>query len=372
MKAQIKLIEQELLTEVTSKTLPGFVNDAEPEMIYTKTYNNLWDMTFGYMTSCLKLEAMRDWYSNGVQNKKAQVKFDDEHRKKCKEGLHSLSNVMDQRVCYTCIGKEPHACSSPNAKKAPDVVMEILPGNCAKYLKIPVFIFKVLGLKKEKWKNELQFPGYITAMQCLAFALYCYYGEVTGDTVSLYKLQKDLEYGKIDIIKEQFQFGLRSELEIVEAFRSLIEKLTLVFFDIYFNLSWVHHESSRLLKIANFHDFIASLDGHRQPIEKHCWHIFEPLYMCHDKYDPLEYDPALDMEDPARVEFQLHFNDRSKGPPPYKPNEFPIWLLGDEALAIFPAEYTQEKRDSELRRKMLKQREELETTDATGKRVVLP
>ena len=139
-------------------------------------------------------------------------------------------------------------------------------------------------------------------MQCLAFALYCYYGKVTGDTVLLYKFQKDPEYEKIDITKEQFQFGLRSELAIVETFRNLIERLTMIFFDIYFNLSWVHHESSWLQKIANFHNFVASLDGHRQPIEKHYSHIFEPLYMCHDKYDPPEYDPALDMEDPTRVE----------------------------------------------------------------------
>ena len=154
LKARIKLIEQELLTEVSSKPLLGFVNNAVLEMIYTKTYNSSWNMTFRYMTSCLKPEAMRDGYSNGVQNKKAQVKFDREHRKKCKEGFYSLSDVMDQRVCYMCMGKEPHACSLPNTKKMPDVVMAIIPGNHAKYLKIPVFIFEVLGTKKEKGKKK--------------------------------------------------------------------------------------------------------------------------------------------------------------------------------------------------------------------------
>ena len=33
LKAWIKGIEEELVTEVSSKTLPGFVSDAVPEMI---------------------------------------------------------------------------------------------------------------------------------------------------------------------------------------------------------------------------------------------------------------------------------------------------------------------------------------------------
>ena len=61
---------------------------------------------------------------------------------------------------------------------------------------------------------------------------------------------------------------------------------------------FVNFETSRIMKITGYQDFIAEKDGMKNQIEKHCWHFSHPKYVCHlsthtppeclvkDKYDP--------------------------------------------------------------------------------------
>ena len=92
------------------------------------------------------------------------------------------------------------------------------------------------------------------------------------------------------------------------AFGNIIETLTDIFVDIYLNLSWINHESSRLMKQAEYKDFVAATDGnHEKGIEMHCWHIFEPKFFCLDKYESPEHTLA-DKCDPS-------YPDDQKDPP---------------------------------------------------------
>ena len=84
-----------------------------------------------------------------------------------------------------------------------------------------------------------------------------------------------------------------------KAFGDIVEALTDIFVDIYLNLSWVNHETSRLMKQAEYTDFVATHDGrHDTCIEMHCWHVFKPKIFTSDNYESPEYT-AYDKCDPS-------------------------------------------------------------------------
>ena len=114
------------------------------------------------------------------------------------------------------------------------------------------------------------------------------------------------------------------------AFGNIIETLTNIFVDIYLNLSWVNHESSRLMKQAEYKDFVAATDGnHEKGTEMHCWHALEPKFFCSDKYESPEYTLA-DKCDPSYPDDQRD--------PPLAPGVYS--LEGDEIVPVVSSNAT--------------------------------
>ena len=252
-------------TKVHHNTFPQFINDSVPRDMYSVTYNNSWDLCYGYMTTCMKAKDMEKWYENAAEHKdNPKVKIDYKEQINAKEAIRTLSQCYNHPSYYTCSCKPGSTCPLPNTKRTPDVVVTILPEDNTKYLKIPVFVFKVIGSKEIRGKNERQFPGFVTTLQSLAFSPYAYYGEVDEDTVTLYHFQKKPEEGRIEITEESFTYADYNPGAMAMAFGNIIETLTDIFVDIYLNLSWVNHEISRLMKLAEYKDFVAATDGNHE------------------------------------------------------------------------------------------------------------
>ena len=290
--------------KVHKATFPQFINSSVSMDMYTETYNNSWDLCYGYMTTCIKADQMEKWYETAAERAdNRQINIDHKARKQAKEAIRTLSECYDLPSYYTCSSTETHTCPLPNTKKTPDVVVAIIPADNKKYLKIPVFVFEVIGSKEIRGNNERQFPGFVATLQCLAFSPYTYYGEVDNETVTLYHFQKIPDEGRIKITYDEFRYADHADGAMSTAFDNIVETLTDIFVDIYLNLSWVNHETSRLMKIAEYKNFVATTNGrHKKGIEMHCWHVFKPKFFTSDKVEAVECtaddkcDPHLPVE----------------------------------------------------------------------------
>ena len=293
--------KKEFDQKVHKATFPQFINSSVPTDMYAETYNNSWDLCYGYMTTCIKADQMEKWYETAAERAdNTQINIDHKARKQAKEAIRTLSECYDLPSYYTCSSTETHTCPLPNTKKTPDVVVAIIPADNKKYLKIPVFVFEVIGSKEIRGNNERQFPGFVATLQCLAFSPYAYYGEVDNETVTLYHFQKIPDEGRIKITYDEFRYADHADGAMSTAFDNIVETLTDIFVDIYLNLSWVNHETSRLMKAAEYKNFVATTNGrHEKGIEMHCWHVFEPKFFTSDKVQAAECttddkcDPSL-------------------------------------------------------------------------------
>ena len=148
-----------------------------------------------------------------------------------KQSGHYLNVIATRHTTPAVVSQGPHALYLTR-KRTPDVVVAILPEDNTKYLKIPVFVFEVIGSKEIRGKNERQFPGFVTTLQSLAFSPYAYYGEVDEDTVTLYHFQKKPEEGRIEITEESFTYVDYNPGAMAMAFGNIIEILTNIFISI--------------------------------------------------------------------------------------------------------------------------------------------
>ena len=149
--------------KVHKNTFPQFINSSVPNDMYSVTYNNSWDLCYGYMTKCIKVKDMEKWYETAAERKdNPKIKIDHKICRDAKEAIRSLADCYDHPSYYTCSSKLGHTCPLPNTKKTPDVVVAIVPEDNKKYLKIPVFVFEVIGSKNIRGTNERQFPGFVT------------------------------------------------------------------------------------------------------------------------------------------------------------------------------------------------------------------
>ena len=83
--------------------------------------------------------------------KAAEIRFDDNiTHKNAKESICTLADCFNHLNYYMCTGADGETCPLPNCKKTPDVVVAIIPENSKIHLKIPVFVFEVIG-KKTVW-----------------------------------------------------------------------------------------------------------------------------------------------------------------------------------------------------------------------------
>ena len=130
--------------------------------------------------------------------------------------------------------------------------------------------------------------------------------------------------GESRSLSKDFRYADHDNGAMSTAFGDIVEALTDIFVDIYLNLSWVNHETSRLMKQAEYTDFVATTDGrHDTGIEMHCWHLFEPKIFASDNYESPEYT-AYDKCDPAIPE------DEKETPV----NDDLYKLVGDELVPV--------------------------------------
>ena len=229
----------------------------------------------------------------------------------------------------------------PNSKRTPDIVSVLIPQSSKTHLKIPTFVFEVIGKKSVLGANEKQYPGYTAACNVLSFQPDAYYGEVTKNVVTLRNLKKEPDTGTIEITQKDYNYAT-SKFEGVMA--ELVDDLVKIFLYQYIDMALVNFETARILKMCRYEDFVAEKNGMKMQCEKWCWHFSEAKYVGDMGQNPYEYY-TNDKDDPYNTEKD----------PPYV--NVPDYIPGDDLVPVFPSQWSRaevSRVETEWRKKIKK------------------
>ena len=258
-------------TWVTQDSFPFFVNPLYPEMLHTQVCNNTWDINYGHMSTDLDSEEMGTWWQTASATKD-DPRYLAAPRLQAKEAMKTLSETMEQRYFHTCQLQEiRNRCAMPNSKRTPDIVSILIPESSRTHLKIPTFVFKVIGKKSVLGANEKQYPGYTAACHVLSFQPDAYYGEVTKNVVTLRNLKKEPDTGTIEITQKDYNYAT-SKFEGVMA--EFVDDLVKIFLYQYIDMTLVNFETARILKMCGYEDFVAEKNGMKMQCEKKVLALF--------------------------------------------------------------------------------------------------
>ena len=235
---------------VTSNSFPFFVNTNVPKILHTKLCNNQWDITYGHVSTDLDSDQMANWWKAASANRRSE-RYTAADRIYAKEAMRTLSEMMGQRFFHTCqIEEVRNRCAMPNSKRTPDISVVLIPDSCKTHLKMPIFMFKVIGKKSILGNHKKQYPGYTASCQVLAFQPEAFYGKVTRNVVTLRHLQKVPDLGTIQITQKDYHYATNKFEEVME---TLVEDLVKIFLYQFIEMSFINFETTQTGRLRRLH-----------------------------------------------------------------------------------------------------------------------
>ena len=309
----------------TSESFPFFVNSNVPKILHSKLCNNQWDINYGHVSTDLDSDQMANWWKVASANRRSQ-RYTAADRVYAKEAMRTLSKTMGQRFFHTCqIEEVCNRCAMPNSKRTPDISVVLIPDSCKTHMKMPIFTFEVIGKKSILGNHEKQYPGYTASCQVLAFQPEAYYGKVTRNIVTLCRLQKVPDLGTIQITQKDYHYATRKFEEVME---TLVEDLVKIFLYQFIGMTFINFETSKLLKLASYEDFIAEKDRMKLRCEKCHWHFSEVKFIGH-------LGPELPHEYLRNDKFDPYHTEKY---PTYP--SVPLAIVGDLLEPVYPSPHT--------------------------------
>ena len=223
-------------------------------------------------------------------------------RRIAKEFLRTLSSVFDTPVWATCPkeGMDNFSCQMPNRIRRPDIIVNVEPENSTQYLRFPILLGEILGLKKQR-RSDQMFDGFNAAQQQLVFADRAYYFEIGGDFSRIFKFEKAPKHAIVDISEKEYDFTFLDESRRPVEWLSFVHDIIHILLDGMLNITPLGHFSANCLVQAQYQDFMEIPPVNKNSIDMHCWHIFVPKYICPEAMmNPASYITG-DAEDPTIV-----------------------------------------------------------------------
>ena len=309
-----------------------------PAIAHTKTLNNGYDITYGYVSTQVKKEEWKKLFNKASQIRKpveflqtlvpdtlndllgeepranyiVRQPLDADTRRhfaraqetlNSKESVRTISSTMDNLSWSTCT-QHPN-CRMPNTKRTADIAICIIPDKPETSLTIPIWQGEVLGRKPKESKNEELFQGLVSSCQGLVFSPRTYYWEIDETESRMFILQKNPANGAIDIAKKTYDLTkLGPQGRRPQALTDLITDTSKCLLDSLINLRPISAYSAKALYDANYREFLSSvLEGGRKiDIQTHCWHLFTPKFKGQDeKKTRLASHLQGDYEDPEKT-----------------------------------------------------------------------
>ena len=330
---------------------PGFLPKDSPDFLHTQTYNNNYDINYGYLSTCMETtETQALFHAANKTNRSVQTtatrgkgkgrgksstrvrgkgskaratpgaggsgtgagdqptlklsQQDIDNAYHSNEVIRTVSSCMETSIWGMCTYTDyNNKCKMPNAKRTPDVIVAAVPENSTKYLRFPLLVCEILGKKPAGQRYEQKFDGFNASMQPLVFSHRGYYWEIVTTDVHIYKLEKVPEKGYIKIHEKVYdlveEIPTNAPDNQFPAFAEMVEDLCAILLDCTINLAPICLSSANCLTDARYKDFLNIPSVTRRKIEPHCWHIFVPEFLADDQKVKDAYLPN-DAEDPMK------------------------------------------------------------------------
>ena len=143
--------------------------------------------------------------------------------------------------------------------------------------------------------------------------------------MTLRHLQKVPDLGTIQIMQKDYHYATNKFEEVME---TLVEDLVKICLYQFIEMSFINFETSKLLKLAGYDDFIAERDGMKLQCEKRCWHFSEAKFIGHLGPDPPPEYLRTDKFDPYQAEKY----------PTYP--SVPLTIVGDLLDPVYPSPHS--------------------------------
>ena len=143
--------------------------------------------------------------------------------------------------------------------------------------------------------------------------------------MTLRRLQKVPDLGTIQITQKDYHYATNKFKEVME---TLVKDLVKIFLYQFTEMSFINFETSKLLKLAGYDDFIAKRDAMKLQCEKHCWYFSEAKFIGHLGPDPPPEYLRTDKFDPYQAEKY----------PTYP--SVPFTIVGDLLDPVYPSPHS--------------------------------
>ena len=347
----IKTQRESKLTKEYKGKFPNLFIEELPKLITTKTFNDGYDITYGYVSTFVEQQEWKDLFNRSTSIPKPtqfiNTLLGDEVRGllrqsgntsllevpddmtpegerqlklatdaiNAKESIKTISSAMENVSWSTCT--QQRNCQMPNKKRTADIAICVLPDQPGKSLGYPIMNGEILGGKDKGPPNEQLYAGIASSYQGLSFSPRTVYWEVGKTDCHLYIFQRDPETGSIKMSKKTYNIGVLPHPGYATRMQVMLNDICRCLFDALINLRPIATYSARMMYASNYRDFISTdlKSGANFPIQPHCWHLFTPRFKG-QKDNVASYKGFLpgDAEDPE-MDFTpspelAEFNDR--------------------------------------------------------------
>ena len=357
--------ESKLTKEYKGK-FPNLFIEELPKLITTKTFNDGYDITYGYVSTFVEQQEWKELFTRSTSIPKPtqfinallgdevrgllrqsgntsllevpdDMTPDGERQLKlataainAKESIKTISSAMENVSWSTCT--QERNCQMPNKKRTADIAICVLPDQPGKSLVYPILNGEILGDKDKGPPNEQLYAGIASSYQGLSFSPRTVYWEVGKTDCHLYIFQRDPVSGSIKMSKKTYNIGLLPRPGYATPIQVMLNDICRCLFDALINLRPIATYSARMMYASNYRDFMSTdlQSGANFPIQPHCWHLFTPRFKG-QKDNVASYkgflpgdaeDPEMDFTPSAEL---AEFNDR--------PEQYPD-NMGSDVLPV--------------------------------------
>ena len=228
-------------------------------------FNNNYILPYAYATSVLKRPYNVDnrqkafpLYSDGKSEYSDLMHPTDYDRQKKAtanaqlDKLHMMAHLMKRNWWPegVCLKDDNVKCPKPSKGARPDIMVEI-PANAYFAFPVPVLHVEVVG--KKTVLGEVEFKGWVVALNALAMMPTSYYLEVYHDHWALYRFSRNEIEGRIEVEKTRYEMICGGMKKFGSTLSDLSTAILRAMFDIISGLDKVRHAQYDLDDIGKQH-----------------------------------------------------------------------------------------------------------------------
>ena len=230
-----------------------------------EVFNNNYILPYAYATSVLKRnhnvenrQKAFPLYSDG-KSQYSDLMYPTDYDRQTKatanaqlDKLHMMAHLMKRNWWPegVCLKRDNVRCPKPSKGARPDIMVEI-PANGYFAFPVPVLHVEVVG--KKTVFGEVEFKGWVAALNALAMMPTSYYVEVYHDHWALYRFSRNEIEGRIEVEKTRYEMICGGMEKFGSTFSDLSTAILRAMFDIISHLDTVRHAQYDLDDIGKQH-----------------------------------------------------------------------------------------------------------------------